>query len=90
MKTLIQPKFTPIQNGPEFWSDALHGVNTPNPWPFSYIMLPVLRGYPFVNSATFLQDLMREYRDRLKSFSVLLSITQAVPGRNTRNLGKGI
>ena len=30
------------------------------------------------------------YRDRLKSFSVLLSITQAAPGRNTRNLGKGI
>ena len=31
------------------------------------------------------------YRDRLKKFYVLLSsITQAVPDRNTRNLGKGI
>ena len=30
------------------------------------------------------------YRERLKSVSVLLSITQAAPGRNTRNLGKGI
>ena len=28
--------------------------------------------------------------DQLKSVSVLLSITQAEPGRNTRNLGKGI
>ena len=30
------------------------------------------------------------YRERLKSFSVLLSMTKAAPGRNTRNLGKGI
>ena len=30
------------------------------------------------------------YRDRLNSFSVLLSMTQAAPGRNARNLGKGI
>ena len=30
------------------------------------------------------------YRERLKSFSVLLRMTQAAPGRNTRNLGKGI
>ena len=29
-----------------------------------------------------------KYRERLKSFSVLLSMTQAAPGRNTRNLGK--
>ena len=30
------------------------------------------------------------YRERLKSFSVLPSMTQAAPGRNTRNPGKGI
>ena len=35
-------------------------------------------------------ELTTLYRDRLKSVSVLLSITQAGPGRNTRNLGKGI
>ena len=33
---------------------------------------------------------MPKDRDRLKCFSVLLSITQAAPGRNTRNLGKGM
>ena len=48
--------------------------------PFSAWLLLCKTGPPFSLSL---------YREWLNIFSVLLSITHAAPGRNTRNLGKG-
>ena len=59
---------------------------------FSFYLSPLSKQTPLgsVLQHIVLMYVQQQYRERLKSFSVLLSITQAAPDRNTHNLGKGI